>query len=449
MSDYLEISDMQPELEGSLPQAQDLQTANPARKIGLFFALLLIFVRVSMIHTVLTGRYGINIYPLYLFAIPALLSMAVSGGFRRIFRFGVAKYWLLFLAWMFFCIPFSVWRGGAFQSLMDFGRTEIPMLLITAGLLVEWRDCKKVLYTIALATALSLILFRLYSVIDENGRMSLERAGIGSIIGNANDYAGYLLFLLPFILWVVIKSRSFIIRILGMGAIGYGVYMILLSGSRGALVALCADGVFLLVAVNLKKKLMLLALIPVMMLGIISFIPSDTLQRLTTFSSNPDSDNEAVQSQQARTQLLLDAVMCAVTHPILGVGPGQFVTYEGPNAKNWHNAHNSYVEVASECGFPGLIFYLLALYTTARLLRKAKFAARSTAGGTEIEKAAFCLQLAMVGYCTAIFFLNFTYFFPLPMFSGICIGLAAVAGALPRTETSAENEAASLETQGY
>jgi O-antigen ligase len=279
--------------------------------------------------------------------------------------------------------------------------------------------------------------------------MSLERAGIGSIIGNANDYSGYLLFLLPFLLWVVMKSRSFIVRILGVGAVGYGLYMILLSGSRGAALALAVDGLFVLLTVSLKKKLMLLALIPVIIMGSISFIPSETLQRITTFSSNPDSDNEAVQSQEARTQLFFDAVMCAVTHPILGVGPGQFVNYEGPTAKNWHNAHNSYAEAASECGFPGLIFYLLALFLTVRLLRKSRAAARSLEDGGEIDKAAFCMQLALVGYCTAIIFLNFTYFFLLPMMSGICIGMMGATETLPRHETVVENEGVSLEAHGF
>lgn len=448
MSDYPEISEMNSALEG-VPQEQDLQTANPARKVALVFALSLIFVRVSMLHTVLTGRYGINIYPLYIFAIPALLGVVVSGGFKRVFRYGVAKYWLLFFGWMFFCVPFSVWRGGAVDTLMDFGRTELPMLLIVAGLVVDWRDCKKVLYTIALATALSLVLFRVYSVFDENGRMSLQRAGIGSIIGNANDYAGYLLFLLPFLLWVVIKSRSFIIRTVGVGAVGYGLYMILLSGSRGAALALAADALFVLLTVSMKKKLMLLALIPVIILGSISFVPRETLQRITTFSSNPDSDNEAVQSQEARTQLFFDAVMCAVTHPLLGVGPGQFVNYEGPIAKNWHNAHNSYAEAASECGFPGLIFYLLALFTTVGLLRKSRSAVKSIEGGEEVDKAAFCMQLALVGYCTAIIFLNFTYFFLLPMMSGLCIGIAGATEALPHRETTAEDEGASPQAHGY
>ena len=57
-------------------------------------------------------------------------------------------------------------------------------------------------------------------------------------------------------------------------------------------------------------------------------------------------------------------------HPIFGVGPGIFTVGEADLAKSegqaaqWHVSHNSYTQVSSEMGIPGLLLYLAALWGT-------------------------------------------------------------------------------------
>jgi O-antigen ligase len=73
-------------------------------------------------------------------------------------------------------------------------------------------------------------------------------------------------------------------------------------------------------------------------------------------------------SLEARKELLKKSIRLAVTHPLLGVGPGCFMIVD----EGWVVAHNSYTELAAEAGFPALLFFLLALGTAFRNVMKAR-----------------------------------------------------------------------------
>jgi O-antigen ligase len=71
-------------------------------------------------------------------------------------------------------------------------------------------------------------------------------------------------------------------------------------------------------------------------------------------------------SLDARKMLLKKSLMVAVTHPLLGVGPGCFQVLDN----GWAVAHNSYTELAAEAGFPALILFLMALAAALRNLKE-------------------------------------------------------------------------------
>jgi len=58
--------------------------------------------------------------------------------------------------------------------------------------------------------------------------------------------------------------------------------------------------------------------------------------------------------------LFLRSIQLTFEHPILGVGPGEFMDAEAEEAAvagkkaMWHFTHNSYTELSSETGLPGL-----------------------------------------------------------------------------------------------
>jgi O-antigen ligase len=131
--------------------------------------------------------------------------------------------------------------------------------------------------------------------------------------------------------------------------------------------------------------------------------------------------------------LLQASVEDTLTHPLFGVGPGQFGNFEGREKSHaqggFVNPHNSYTQISSETGLPGAFFYLAGIISSFLLLQRAWKRAASVPGGEEMATACFCLSVSYLGFCVAIFFLNFGYFFYLLGYSGL---ITAAAAAIKR-----------------
>jgi O-antigen ligase len=107
----------------------------------------------------------------------------------------------------------------------------------------------------------------------------------------------------------------------------------------------------------------MLALIPISAIVLLLVVPAENLRRLISYSSidNPKNE-EASESQEIRQYLLQKSVEFTISHPLVGVGPGQFDTYEGKfdlSQGMWRSTHNTFTQISSECGLPALIFYRL------------------------------------------------------------------------------------------
>ncbi len=395
-------------------------------------ALALLFLRFSYLHETITFLTGINTYVLYIFGPIAFFGIAVSGGVERSLRERIGKYWLAFLAWMAIDIVFSSWPGGSASDFFSYLRTDVCMFLITAGLARTWKDCRQMIGVIALATIVNLGTAHFFMQTTSSDRLALSWGGT---IANSNDLAAHLLLAVPFVLFYVIKPKSApVVRILGVVAVGLGLYQILHTGSRGALVALAVTAVFVLITGSARQRVAVVVGAPVALIALVVLIPSSTWKRLTSFSENESASDEALESSAARQYLFRQSLIYTLHHPVFGVGPGQFSSYEGGTMTsqgmrgNWHETHNTYTQVSSECGLPALFFYLGALFSSFGLLVKTRKAA-AAAGNEEIATAAFCLLIGMVAYTTATVFVSFAYRFYLPAISGLIVAIWAAVNA--------------------
>jgi hypothetical protein len=70
-----------------------------------------------------------------------------------------------------------------------------------------------------------------------------------------------------------------------------------------------------------------------------------------------------------------------------------------------------------------LIFFLVAVISTFRLLATIRKRARGVSGLENVAAAVFSMRLGMIGFCIAIFFANFTYTFYLPAMTGLAIAI--------------------------
>ena len=386
---------------------------NSMRRLGLRFGLALLFVRVSMIHEVITFKTGMDTKLLYIVGIPLLLTIAGSGAIGRTFK-GTANWaWLGFLFCVTIASLFSSWIGGSISFLLVYLRTCVPLLLVTGGFALGWGDCRKVMATIAAAGVVNVLTSNFFSYQD-SGRMSVS---FGSV-ANSNDLAAHMLLVLPFLLYVAINSKApKIMRVLCAPMCAWGLYVVLATASRGAEVALAVVALVALWKGTNLQRIFVVVGGAVAVVALVAILPASALNRLTSFSAESDkASEEALASSAAREYLLHQSIDLTFKSPIVGVGPNQFSNVVGQIGKQqgvhiWQETHNFFTQISSECGIPALIFYLIAIGSALAVTNRTNNLVKSRPDMKEIRTATFCLLLAMTGFGVASLFLNLAYHF--------------------------------------
>lgn len=405
---------------------------NPARKLALFAGLCLIVVRFSEFHQMTTHLTGVNFRLLYVFGLPALAGMAMSGGVRRTLQGRPASYWIGFLVCMGLAVPFSSWTGGSLGQFLSYAGKDFPMLFVIAGLIVTWRECRMLMYALAGSGVLSVANGQMFSDPGGSARLSLAFG----MMANANDYACHLLLVLPFVLWLALKPGSWALtRPLAVAVAGIGVFLILRTGSRGGALALGAALLFFFWRGSARQRFALVLMAPLVLGVAIWAAPTAVLNRIRSLApgSAASADTEAESSAEARIYVLRKSIEYTVRHPILGVGPAQFPNYEGRRERvigthgYYHGTHNTFTQVSSECGIPALIFFVAGLASSYRLLSATYRRARQQRECQDIETMVLCLMLGMVGFTVGMTFLNFAYFFYMPAMGGLAIAVSRSA----------------------
>jgi O-antigen ligase len=430
--------------------AREVEGASPLQAVAFRMALALVFIYFSNIHQLLTYVLHVNLYLLYLFGIPALLGVVLAGGVQRTLRGRPAIYWIVFVVLMIAGVPFSSWRSGSVhEGLIPYLRTVLPMLFIVAGVTFTWRECRSMMWAIASGGVVIMSAANLFQ--DTGGHYGDRLAIEFGTISNSNDYAVHLLFVLPFVIWVALAAKSKALKLAALGMACFGILLVLKTASRGAFIGLAAGALYWLFRGTMRQRIGLLALGPIMALALVAFVPRSSLVRIVAFSADEaDAPGEAIASTETRRYLLKQSVVYSLEHPIFGVGLAQFGSFEGGHNAiigdhgMWHDTHNSYTQISSECGLPALAFYLAATLSTFFMANRAYRQAGKRTDCQDIRTATFCIMLAMATYCTGILFVNFGYFYYLPLMSSLVIAVSSAADA-----EFARRSADPMETEPY
>lgn len=415
-----------------LRPGEDPDANNIVRKFSLALVYVVVFLRLSGFQYMETFLLHVNLKLLYIFSIPAILGTVLCGGLQRSFRWSPAYYWTGFTLWMIAITPFSSWVGGSASVAFTYVRTNLIMVFFAGGLVIGWKECQTFLRTCAYGAFGTLLLARIFQNPKYQDRFALE---LGTV-ANPNDFACHLLLCLPFIYWAMVSTKSIVVRLLCLGGIGYGVLVIVQTASRGGLLGLIAIALCLLVWGSGVQRMALLALLPVAVAGVIAIVPQGALTRIVSFSaSEQNASEEALLSSQQRQYLLRKSIEYAFTHPIFGVGPGQFPNYEGTRNRYigshgaYHGTHNTFTQVASETGLPGLLLFTGGLLASFRIFFVAFRKARRRPDCVDIKNAMLSLMLAMIGFVVSFTFLNFAYFFYQPLLGGIAVAIKSATDA--------------------
>lgn len=236
-----------------------------------------------------------------------------------------------------------------------------------------------------------------------------------------NDLAQALVLLFPFLLMYLFERSSHLLKILCAILSVLFLYAIYLTNSRGGMLSLAAVGMLFF-----RKRLGNLVGAVVAVVLIAALIVAGP-SRMATISAN-----EA--SAEGRLEAWVSGLQMFKANPLFGVGVGQFTEYH-PRV-----AHNSFVHGLAEVGFAGMFCWIGMIYMAFRYLhfvqKRTKITSERktptyTDGHTVIVPAlsslASAVQISLIGYLIAAFFLSRTYNLVLFMLLAFAVSIYHIA----------------------
>jgi len=414
-------------------------STNAFARIGfgvLVFFLFLIFSRIFDVKFSSLHIPGISYRVI-------LVMVLLSRAFLRALKSDIGRWLLFFTVWMACCIPVSMWRGGSWMLLRDQWWFSFVVFLATAGLVVNFQQCRKAIYTMAWAFLVLTLVAKFWGSTEETGRLFLPTGKFA----NPNEMAQALLLGIPLWWMFLLDATGGAKKVFASGVMLFMLVMVSKCGSRGALIAFGVTAFCAFLRAPVIGKLKMVVGGVVILAIVIGMMPGRLVRRYTTFTEDQhqtgltDKDYDsamegfAVSSAVQRQYLLTKSIQYTIQHPLFGVGPGMFTVAEDADAKaegkrkgSWQGTHNSYTQVSSEIGIPGLIAYaaaiFLSLIKTSRLYSKTRGDRRLA----QIANCAISLHYCLIVYAVSVFFDYIAYTAMLSVFAGLAAALDATAG---------------------
>ncbi|HKJ03976.1 MAG TPA: O-antigen ligase family protein, partial [Geopsychrobacteraceae bacterium] len=210
------------------------------------------------------------------------------------------------------------------------------------------------------------------------GGIGSDRVSIGTFY-DPNDMAMFVSCSFPFLLYLL-HNKTGRVKLFTLSAIILGVITVIATQSRMGFIALLLNGFFYLIlspssqSTAFRKFIVLFSVFFVFTLFAGNFY-WDRIK--TTF--------EEGQTGSGRTLVWERGLQIAVENPLTGTGPGTFISAYGRMLQGgqfeevgneydraWKAAHNSYLVVAAELGFAGLVFFLMIIRTSLGQLNRVR-----------------------------------------------------------------------------
>jgi hypothetical protein len=277
------------------------------------------------------------------------------------------KVLLMLLCWLLFTIPFAWWKGGAFATVVDrFSKVVIAALLVTF-VVATIEELRKLLFvqagSLILMTSLSIALYH-------GGRM---RGSLNGIFGNPNELAFQIAINWPFALAFYLLTKNPLKKMLWAVAMFIMLCGAVLTYSRSGFLALVISSIVCLYQFGVKGHrihLVLVAVLATILLGVctplLGLSSRTWLRRMGTIVSNDMEGTWDSGSKKEREELLNISLRFIVSHPFVGIGPGNFASVSG----TWRVAHNSYTELGAEAGLPALLMFITLLIRARMNLKR-------------------------------------------------------------------------------
>jgi hypothetical protein len=258
-----------------------------------------------------------------------------------------------------------IWIGGAVNHTIDFAKVWVAWML-TFLLITTFDRLRQI---IQIQTA-SVAVICAISIIKGHNQPRLEGV-IGGIYSNPNDLAFAVVLTVPFALAFMLTSKNVLKKLWWVIAILIMMAALVLTASRGGFVNLVITGCVMLWHFGIKgKRPGLIAGVVLASVLLLVVAGGKLSARFEALSGDNKSEQSAYGSYRDRMYLMRRAVEGIVTHPLLGIGDNNFMTY----SLNWHEVHMTYLQIAVEGGIPCMILYIMFFrrgFKNLKTMRKA------------------------------------------------------------------------------
>jgi O-antigen ligase len=363
----------------------------------------------------------------------------VDNGLARvttILRHRVVLLTFAILAAMLLSVPMSLYAGLSFRFIVkDFSRTLILMLVIAAGART-FLDVERLAVANVFGAAVFAFVILTRFHVGSDGRLG----DFGYY--DSNDLGLLVVGTLPLAVYLLRRGVAMPLRLFAAGCLALFVLTIVKTGSRGAFLALLGVGLYMVFAYRAIPAKIRFGAVGAAFVFLMVFAGPKYWDMMRTLMHPTQDYNWKGKDTEGRMAIWQRGIGYMMSRPLTGVGVRAFSTAEGtlsPQAQlqkygqgiKWSAAHNSFVEIGAELGFPGLLLFIWILAAAFGTLRRvAKRATGPPATAPPARALAQALTASLLGYCIAGFFLSQAYMAFLYVLFGMVVALAKVS--LPR-----------------
>jgi len=314
-----------------------------------------------------------------------------------------ARYVLILLGLGIVTVPLSVWPRRSFEFVTEKYWKTILLFLLVIFWSRSLQDMRRLVWVCCLGMAGLVILGLL------TGEMGGARFNAESETYDANDLAMLLVMVLPLVLYLF-STSGVILRIALLGMASACLYGVVLTRSRGGLLALLVVGALILWQSALSRTTKVLVTgIALLVFG--GLAGSDYWERMEAIW---DPKTELERTGTGRTEVWKTGLVLMATHP-WGVGINGFEIAEGLShggEGRWKAAHNSFLQVGVDLGVAGLAVFLMMFALTIKELRRIRGVVPATTEHSRLKNVislAAALEISLWGFIVGGFFLSQAY----------------------------------------
>ena len=346
----------------------------------------------------------------------ALLALLVAVPSTRRKKLPIElKVLLALLFQMILCIPFAHWRHGAYDTVVNKFSKGVIVAILIYMVALSIGQVRRLLAiqagTIALVTLVSVFVHRTLA-----GRLMGIQEGI---LSNPNDLAINIAINFPLCLAFLLTAKNGLRKLFWGGGLLFMLWGVVATYSRSGLIATVVTLAICVWEFGVKGRRPILLAAAFMMglvaAGVSVATPHYLLRIESMVRGNIEGSGDRG-SLEAREELLKDSLRIMATHPVLGIGPGNFSSY----TQTWRVAHNTYTELGAETGVPGVFLFLLLLVLSLRKIKRIRKSAGYRAS-EDVRAWTSALWAAMAAYVAGAMFASTEYnLFPYFMVGYIC-----------------------------